>query len=136
MLAFVIVTAYFEFSQYLIIWAGNLPFEISWYLRRSQPGWLQLGLAAFALHCVAPFVLLLSREVKRSPARLANAAALVAVSFLAMVDWIIAPAFSPASVWLHFASVASIVAIGGVWVAAFNWQAAARLREFASLPGD
>ena len=62
MLAFVMLWAYFSFSQYLIIWAGNLPQEISWYLHRLQTGWRFVGIALSSFHFAVPFVLLLSRH--------------------------------------------------------------------------
>src|SRR5262249_54945068 len=64
-LTFVMFWAYFSFSQWLIIWAGNLPEEISWYLRRLHGGWQYVGLFLVLFNFVAPFVVLLSRPFKR-----------------------------------------------------------------------
>src|SRR5690242_3253440 len=66
-LAFTMLWAYFSFSQYLIIWAGNLPGEISWYLHREDTSWRFIGLALIVFHFAVPFVLLLSRTIKRGP---------------------------------------------------------------------
>src|SRR5205085_5473668 len=66
MLALVMVWAYFSFSQFLIIWAGNLADEIPWYVVRLHGGGQYVGLALVFLHFALPFALLLSREVKRS----------------------------------------------------------------------
>src|SRR5436305_9210361 len=65
MLAFTMLWAYFSFSQYLIIWAGNLPAEIDWYLHRSFTSWRFIALALVVTHFCVPFVLLLSRRIKR-----------------------------------------------------------------------
>jgi hypothetical protein len=65
MLAFVMVWAYFNFSQWLIIWAGNLPEEIPWYVRRMNGGWETVGLFLVVFHFAVPFALLLSRQLKR-----------------------------------------------------------------------
>ena len=68
MLAFVMLWAYFSFSQYLIIWSGNLPEEIAWYLHRLQTGWrFDRRRADRRSTSPLPFVLLLSRHVKREP---------------------------------------------------------------------
>src|SRR6266516_6400550 len=67
MLAFVMLWAYFSFSQYLIIWSGNLPAEITWYTHRLQTGWRFVGVSLIVFHFAAPFALLLSRAIKRSP---------------------------------------------------------------------
>src|SRR5258705_13303308 len=70
MLAFVMLWAYFSFSQYLIIYSGNLPDEISWYLHRLTTGWRFVGLMLIVFHFVLPFLLLLSRRAKREPSLL------------------------------------------------------------------
>src|SRR5438876_11049632 len=73
-LAFVMLWAYFSFAQYLIIWAGNLPAEITWYQHRLQTGWRLIGMGLIVAHFGVPFVLLLSRAVKREPQTLAKVA--------------------------------------------------------------
>src|SRR5437764_15147709 len=65
--AFIMLWAYFAFSQFLLIWSGNLPPEIPWYLRRMQGGWMWVGLSLVLFHFAAPFLLLLSRDFKRNP---------------------------------------------------------------------
>ena len=64
--------AYFAFSQFLIIWSGNLPEEIPWYVHRTKGGWQWLGLALVVFHFVVPFLLLLSRDLKRNSRMLAR----------------------------------------------------------------
>ena len=67
LLAFVMLWAYFSFSQFLIIWAGNLPEEIPFFLERLRGGWEYVSLLLVFGHFVLPFVLLLSRDLKRAP---------------------------------------------------------------------
>ncbi len=121
LLTFVMLWAYFAFAQYLIIWSGNLKEEISWYLHRQQGGWSALALAVILFHFCVPFVLLLSRGVKRSVRVLMT----VALGLLAIhgidVFWLITPAFSN-SVSIHWLDVAAAVGLGGVWIGAFIWQ--------------
>jgi hypothetical protein len=121
LLAFVMVWAYFAFSQFLIIWAGNLPEEIPYYLRRLQGGWQWLGIFLVVAQFVLPFLLLLSRGRKRDPRRLARIA--VGVLALRVVDlyWLTAPAFSE-TVSVHWLDATALVSIGGLWLAAFLWQ--------------
>ena len=66
-LAFVMLWAYFSFSQYLIIWAGNLPAEIGWFLHRTRTSWRVVALGLILFHFAIPFVILLSRAMKREP---------------------------------------------------------------------
>ena len=120
-LAFVLLWAYFAFSQFLITWSGNLPEEIEWYLHRMSHGWQYVGLALALLHFALPFALLLSRDLKKRPRRLAA----LAVFILAMrwVDhlWQIEPVFHPHGLYVHWLDVAAPVAVGGLWLAAFAW---------------
>lgn len=128
LLAFVMIWAYFSFSQFLIIWSGNLPEEITWYHVRLAGGWRVVGLALLLFHFVLPFLLLLSRDLKRQ----GRVLALVASAVLAMrfVDlyWLVAPSFPEAATGLHFhwLDLAVPVAVGGLWLAEFLRQLKSR----------
>jgi hypothetical protein len=76
--------AYFAFSQFLITWAGNLPEEIPFYLRRLRGGWQFIGLMIILFHFALPFALLLSRGRKRAPRSLRRIALLMI--FMRVVD--------------------------------------------------
>src|SRR5436309_6317288 len=89
MLAFVMLWAYFSFSQYLIIWAGNLPAEIAWYLHRLQTGWRPIAVVLMLFHFALPFVVLLSRTVKREGRLLVRVAIAVLVVRLVDLWWLI-----------------------------------------------
>ncbi len=120
LLAFVMVWAYFSFSQYLIIWAGNLPEEIPWYLRRLQGGWQWMGLALLLAHFVLPFFLLLSRGLKRSSPLLGRVAVLVLVMHYVDVYWLTVPAFGEGGpLRPHWLDLAAAAGVGGLWVAWF-----------------
>src|SRR5215210_3538364 len=93
LLAFIMLWAYFSFSQYLIIWSGNIPEETEWYLHRLRGGWGVVGLLLVLLHFALPFVLLLSRDLKRNARTLALVAILVFVMRLIDVLWLIVPEF-------------------------------------------
>ena len=122
LLALVMVWAYFSFSQFLIIWAGNLPEEIPWYLERLRGGWQYVALALVVGHFALPFALLLSRDLKRNFKLLAGIA--IGVLFMRMVDlyWLVAPDFrkGPFSVsWMDFSAP---IGMGGIWLAYFLIQ--------------
>jgi hypothetical protein len=118
MLAFVMLWAYFAVSQYLIIWAGNLPGEIRWFLARRQGPWPWLAAALALFHFGLPFLLLLSRGLKRQMRALAAVALLVL--FMRWVDlyWLAVPSFHEPSAF-HWLDLATMVAIGGVWLGIF-----------------
>jgi len=120
--AFVMFWAYVAFSQYLIIWAGNLPEEIPWYLKRLQGGWGWFGLALIVLHFALPFLVLLPADADRNPRILAGVAVLIV--FMRAVDlyWLIQPAFSPGHFALHWLDFAAVIGLGGIWLAVFLWQ--------------
>jgi hypothetical protein len=118
MLTFIMVWAYFNFSQWLIIWAGNLPAEITFYLKRLSGGWGWVGLFLVLFHFAVPFAILLSRPFKRNIHKLVWLAVWLMLMRYVDLFWIIEPNFSKT----FTVTVADIVvpfAIGGLWLAFF-----------------
>ena len=122
LLTFVMLWAYVAFSQFLIIWSGNLPEEIPWYVHRTQGGWQWIGLSLLVVHFALPFLLLLSRGVKRGVSRLAAVALTIMCIHLVDLFWLVMPAFHPGGLYLHWLDIAAPLGIGGLWVAVFVWQ--------------
>src|SRR5713101_880110 len=118
MLAFIMVWAYFSFSQWLIIWAGNLPEEITWYMRRLHGGWGYVGLFLVIFHFAVPFVLLLSRPFKRDVTRLVWLAVWLLIVRYIDLFWHIEPSFSE-NFTVTLADLAIPFAMGGIWIAYF-----------------
>ena len=118
MLTFIMVWAYFSFSQWLIIWAGNLPDEITWYMRRLNGGWGFVGLTLVIFQFAVPFVLLLSRPFKRDIRQLVWLAAWIMLMRYLDLFWIIEPNFSQ-TFTLTLADIVVPIAIGGIWMAYF-----------------
>jgi len=117
--AFVMLWAYFSLSQFLIIWAADLPEEIPWYLRRLTGGWRLLILAVIGAQFVLPFVLLLSRRLKRSAPALAVVATLVLLARFADLYWLVVPAFDAAAPRIHALDITTLLGVGGLWLATF-----------------
>jgi hypothetical protein len=130
MLAFVMLWAYFSFSQYLIIWAGNLPSEIGWYLHRMQTGWRPVAIALIVFHFAVPFVVLLSRAVKRHPDMLVRVAIAILVGRLVDLFWLIGPEFHEHGIAVSWLDGVLPLTIGSLWAAGFIYQ----LRGRAILP--
>ena len=124
--AFTMFWAYVYFSQYLIVWMGNLPEEISWYLARFRGGWGVVAWAILILHFVVPFLLLLSRRANRNPRLLVFSAALLFGMRFVDVCWLVIPAFSPAAFRIHWMDLAAPIGLGGVWLAFYARNLAAR----------
>jgi hypothetical protein len=122
LLAFVMLWTYMAFSQFLLIWSGNLPEEIVWYIVRSEGGWQWLAVALAVFGFALPFTLLLSRHIKRDPSRLRVVGLLVVAVSLLYHFWLIVPAFWPGQFWVDWMDVAAVVGVGGLWLAVFLWQ--------------
>jgi hypothetical protein len=121
MLAFTMVWAYFNYSQWLIIWAGNLPAEITYYMRRINGGWGYVGLFIVIFHFAVPFALLLSRPFKRNIYKLVWLAAWLLIMRYVDLYWIIEPNFSK-TFTITLADIVVPFAIGGIWLAYFFYN--------------
>jgi hypothetical protein len=100
--AFVMLNIYLAFSQFLIIWSGNLPEEIPWYLDRLRGGWGVIASLDFAFHWFIPFTLLLSRDLKRNKERLVMVCKIMIFARCWDMFWLIEPNFADARRHLHF----------------------------------
>jgi hypothetical protein len=128
--AFIVFWTYIAFSQYMLIWYGNLPEETFWFLRRQTGEWTQLSLLLLFGHFAVPFFGLISRSPKRRKAVLAIAS--IWVLFMHFVDmyYVVMPHTSAERIPLSIVDVACFLGIGGIFVAA----AAHRLARLSLIP--
>jgi len=122
LLTFTMLWAYLSFSQYLIIWAGNLQDEIPWYAVRATGGWAGIALILIIFHFAVPFVLLLMRFVKRRKRALSAVAAGLIVMSVVDIYWLTAPAFHSQGPAFHWMDWGTLIGIGGLWLWVFLWQ--------------
>ncbi|MEE2658154.1 MAG: hypothetical protein VX733_06590 [Candidatus Latescibacterota bacterium] len=125
MLGFVMLWAYTSFSQLLIIWAGNLPEEITWYYTRLQGSWVYVGYGLIGFHFAVPFLLMVSSRIKaRVQVLISVALGLMLMRFLDLY-WITAPALQHGeshSAMPHWLDLVVPVGIGGIWLYVFFGQ--------------
>jgi hypothetical protein len=123
-LALVMVWAYFNFSQFLIIWSGNIPEETFWYIDRMKGGWGVMGVLLIVFHFAFPFLVLLSRDVKRNARWLTMIAGFILLMRLVDLYYLIGPSprvtphgakysLSQAISWMDFVAP---IAVGGLWL--------------------
>jgi hypothetical protein len=122
LLTFVMLWAYCAFAQYLLIWSGNLREEITWYLPRNSGGWGWIALALILFHFFVPFFMLLSRDVKETRTILFCVVVLVLALRFVDLYWLVGPAFSPYHFTISWMDFIAPIAIGGIWLAYFNWE--------------
>lgn len=122
LLAFTMLWAYIAFSQLLIIWSGDLPHEISWYLHRIAGGWVWVVAFLVLFHFFGPFFLLLSREVKQTRAALATIAGVIFFAHIVDVWWMIEPSFYPHGLHVSWQNFTALFGLGGVWLFFFMWN--------------
>jgi len=118
MLAFVMLWAYFNVSQLLIIWSANLPEEIPWYIERLRGPWAPWAVLVLVGHFVTPFVLLLSRDIKRHSKVLARVALLVMLMRVVDLIWTVGPVFRHDTTF-HFLDFSIVVAFAAPWLLFF-----------------
>jgi hypothetical protein len=134
LLAFTMLWGYLSFSQFLIIWAGNLTEDIPWYMRRLHGGWQWIGIFLIVFHFAVPFLILLVRPIKRNISALWKVAALVLAAHLIDDFWLIGAsrAFDPRNDEFQLITDPNPnifrvtlldfvvpIAVGGLWLTAF-----------------
>jgi hypothetical protein len=75
--AFSIFWAYIWVCQYLLIWYGNIPEEVTYYIRRTSGAWLPVFLGGLVVNWIVPFTALMSARAKRNPRVLATVSVIV-----------------------------------------------------------
>ncbi len=119
--AFVVFWAYMAFSQYFLIWYGNIPEETEWFIRRWTGSWKTVSLILVFGNFVIPFFILITRVAKR---RLVILGVFVVwLLFMHWVDlyWVVMPSLYPDGAHVSWIDLAPITAIGGAFVAGF-WR--------------
>jgi hypothetical protein len=119
LLMFVMTWAYLAFTQYLIIWAEDLPNEIVWYLPRVQTSWHLIAIFLVVFHFALPFLVLLSRRAKRVPQALGMLAAMLLFAHIVDAFWLVTPAFRPMGFTIDWSDLFAVFALGGIWLALF-----------------
>jgi hypothetical protein len=134
-LAFVMLWAYFNFSQYLLTYAANLAEEVPYMIARTSHGWQFLALFLVIFHFAVPFLLLLSRDLKRTPHRLVLLAMWILFVRYTDLFMMISPEFAASGenlhmvageheshFFVHWADVGAVLAVGGIWLWTFFTQ--------------
>jgi hypothetical protein len=121
MFAFTMLWAYFSVSQLLIIWSANLPEEVPFYLERLHGHWAWVSVLLLLLQFVLPFLLLLSRGLKRDPNKVKWVALIILVMRVVDITWTIGPVFRHEGSSLHWLDFGMVAAIGAVWLPLF-WR--------------
>ena len=122
MLALVMLWAYLGFSQLLIIWSGNLPQEITWYVRRMNGGWGWVALALVLLHFALPFALLLSQSLKRNANTIGKIAIFIVLIHMLDVIFLVEPTFASVdhpTLGISWLDITALAGFGGLWLAIF-----------------
>jgi len=136
MLAFTMVWAYFSFSQWVIMWAGNLPEEIVWYRMRLHGGWQYFSLFVALFTFVFPFIRLLSAQLKKDKSTLVTTACWLFIMRYFDLYWQVMPNFeNKAGFYFHWLNLVVPVSMGGFWLALFfrNLQGRGLLPLYAPL---
>lgn len=122
MLAFTMLWAYTNFSQFLLIWYGNIKEETPYYLKRMHGVWGWIAAILILFHFFLPFFMLLMRAIKDRPKTIGVVTVIILLMRFVDLYWLSAPVFHetiPATIWM---AIFAFIGIGGLWLAAFIWQ--------------
>jgi len=123
MLAFTMLWAYTNFSQFLLIWYGNIKEETPYYLKRMHGVWGWMAGVLILFHFFLPFFMLLMRSIKDKPKTIGIVTVIILLMRFVDIYWLCTPAHYPdgipSSIWI---TLFAFIGIGGLWLAAFIWQ--------------
>jgi hypothetical protein len=119
LLTFVMSWAYLAYFQLLIIWSGNIPREVTWYIHRTEGGWMPVGVAVVILQVALPFIALLSIRARHNMKILGILGVVISIVYLINSYWQVIPAFHPGEFSFHWLDLALPIGIGGLWIAGF-----------------
>ncbi len=119
LLALTMLWAYLSFSQLILIWSGNLPEEITWYIDRLNGGWQYVGAILLLFHFGFPFLMLLSQALKKNPKTIQRIAIYIIIVRIIDIFWLVEPDFSGSHFQIHWLDVVAPIGIGGLWLAYF-----------------
>ena len=122
MLAFTMLWAYTNFSQFLLIWYGNIKEETPYYLKRMHGVWGWMALALVVFHFFLPFFMLLMRSIKDRPKTIAIVTIILLVMRFVDIYWLVAPAHYGETFHFSWITIAAFFGIGGIWLWAFIQQ--------------
>lgn len=122
LLTFVLFWTYISFGQLLIIYSGDLPRELEWYIHRIAGSWKTVVALIAAFHFFVPFFLLLFRAVKKNVTILAALAAVLFVMHIVDTYWLVMPTLHPHGVSLSWLDFSTFLGIGGLWAGVFLFQ--------------
>lgn len=123
---FTIFWTYIAFSQYFLIWYGNMPEETIYYMRRQVGSWQSIGMLLAVGHFLIPFFFLMPRAVKRSSALLVIAAVWQLFMHFLDLHWAVMPVLHHEGVRLGLVDVGAFCAVGGIFLAAIGWVSSRR----------
>ena len=138
LLAFTMVWAYFNFSQFLIIWSGNIPEETGWYLTRMKGPWMFVGTLLVLFHFAFPFLILLQQDFKRKFKWLAGIATFILLMRLVDMFYLIGPnpridkTIEKGAFVLSWMDFVAPIAIGGIWL----WWFIGQLKKRPIVPAN
>ena len=130
LLTFVLFWTYVSFGQLLIIYSGDIPEELKWYLHRIAGSWVGVVWVLAAFHFFVPFFLLLFRAIKKTVAPLTTVAALLLIAHVLDIYWLVMPALHPSGISASWIDFAAFIAVGGLWSGVFI----AQLKSASLLP--
>jgi hypothetical protein len=130
LLAFTAFWAYIAFSQFMLIWIANVPEEVPWYIVRTGSPWGRVGIFLAVGHFALPFAVLLSRDLKRDPRRLAVVAAWLLLVHWVDLHWVIMPHVHEAGPSPSWMDLTAFVGVGATFLACLVY----RMRGAATVP--
>ena len=119
--AFTVFWAYIAFSQYFLIWYGNIPEETLWFLHRAEGSWAAVTVVLAVGHFAIPFFFLMSRHIKRRLPLLFAGGVWMLLMHALDVYWIVKPVVDHHGLHVSPSDILCFLGVGGVFLGSFLW---------------
>lgn len=114
--AFLIFWGYMAFSQYLLIWYGNIPEETVWFLHRWDGNWKIISLVLVFGHFVIPFFVLFPMEIKKNMPVMMVMSTWILIMHWIDIYWLVMPTLHPHGIYFSWMDLTTMIGIGGIFI--------------------
>lgn len=120
LIAVLLGVMYFLYVEFAIIWYGDLPDKIAWFITRSRTPWPEIGGFALLIGAAAPFLAMLNQQIRESETALSIIGGGMTLAIILHIAWLLAPSFGVAALLPAGLAIIAIAIAFATWLRRFT----------------